>query len=116
MQQVFHKNIDQEELYCTVTEQEIKEKDWLNVRGNELLDIFNCIDNSIDTRFIQLEYAVNGDACLGFTNPCEEKCQNIRKTTSKTKSKRKVSFVQNKRQFFIPASTLRYLEQYVNIK
>ena len=52
MQQVFDKQIDQEELYCTVTEQKIKGKNWYNVRGGDLLDIFNCIDNPTTTRII----------------------------------------------------------------
>ena len=116
MQQVFVKIICQEELYCTVTEQEIKEKDWLKVRGDELLDIFNHIDNPTDTRFIQLEYAADGDANLGFTGLLEEKCLITTKTTSKTKSKWKMPLVQNKKQCFILASTLRNLEQYINNK
>ena len=38
-----------EKMYCTVTEQEIKEKNWNNVRVDDLLDIFNRIDNPTTT-------------------------------------------------------------------
>ena len=76
MQQVFDKKINQEELYCTVTEQKIKEKEWLNVHGDDLLDIFNCIDNPTATRFIQLKHIADGDARSGFTGLCEEKMSN----------------------------------------
>ena len=66
------KKIDQKELYCTVIEQEIKEKDWLNVCGNELLDIFNLNDNPTTTQFIQLTHVADGDGRIGFTGLCEK--------------------------------------------
>ena len=81
-----------------------------------MLDIFNCIDNPTTTRFIQLKHVVDGDNRLGFTGLCEEKRLIPKRTTYKTKSKRKLPFVQNKRQCFIPASTLRHLEQYIDNK
>ena len=87
MQQVFDKKIDQEELYCTVTEQEIKEKNWLNVRGDDLLDIFNRIDNPTTTQFIQLTHVADGDSRLGFTGLCDGKRLVTKRTTCKMKSK-----------------------------
>ena len=88
----------------------------MNVRGDELLEIFNRIDNPTDTLFIQLKYVADGDARLGFTSLRGEKCLATKRTTSKTKSKRKMPLVQNKRQCFIPALTLRNLEQYIDNK
>lgn len=52
MQQVFEKKRNQEEQYCTVTEQEIKQKNWFKVRRDDLFDIFNCIDNPATTQFL----------------------------------------------------------------
>ena len=97
MQQVYNKQIDQEELYCTMTEQEIKEKNWDNIRVDDLLDIFNRIDNPTTTRFIQLKHVKDGDNRLGFTGLCEEKSLIAKRTTYKTKSKSKLPFVKNKR-------------------
>ena len=45
MLDVFEKTICQEELYFTITEQEIKQKTWPNVCSDDLLDIFNRIDD-----------------------------------------------------------------------
>ena len=92
MQQVFEKKRNQEERYCIVTEQEIKQKNWFNVRRDDLLDIFNRIVNPATTRFIELTYVPDGDDRLGF------------------------AIVQNKKQCFIPASTLIHLEQYIDNK
>ena len=90
------KKIDQEGLYCTVTEQEIKEKDWLNIRGDDLLDIFNRIDNPTTTRFIQLTHVADGDRRKGFTGLGEDERLILKRSICKTKSKGKVPFVQNK--------------------
>ena len=73
MQQVYEKTKDQEGLYCTVTEQEIKQNDSLNVCGDELLHIFNRIDNPTTTRFIQLTHVADGDYHLGFTGLGKDK-------------------------------------------
>ena len=108
--------MDQEGLYYTVTEQEIKEKDWLNIRGDDLLDIFNSIDHPTTTRFIQLTYVADGDSRIGFTGLGEDKRLITKRTICKTKSKGKVPFVQNKRQCFIPASTLQHIERYIDNK
>ena len=61
MQQVFEKKRNQEERYCIVTEQEIKQKNWFNVRRDNLLDIFNRIVKPATTRFIELKYVPDGD-------------------------------------------------------
>ena len=45
MLDVFKKNFDQEEQYCTITEQEIKQNHLSNVRSDNLLEIFYPIDN-----------------------------------------------------------------------
>ena len=116
MQQVFEKKRNQEEQYCTVTEQEIKQKNWFKVRRDDLLDIFNRIDNPATTRFIELKHIPDGDDRLGFTGLCNEQRLVTKRSTNKTKPKRKMAIVQNKKQCFIPASTLRHLEQYIDNK
>ena len=60
-----------------------KRENWLNVRGDDLLDIFNRIENPTATRFIQLKHVADSDNCLGVTGPCEEICLTTQKTTSK---------------------------------
>ena len=92
------KKIDQEGLYCTVTEQEIKEKNWLNICRDHLLDIFNRIENSTTTQFIQLTHVADGDSRIGFTGLGKDKHLITKRTIYKMKSKGKVPFVQNKRQ------------------
>ena len=67
MLDVFKETICQEEQYCTITEQEIKQKHWLNVCSEELLDIYSRIVNPKETRFIQLKFAEGDDAQLSFT-------------------------------------------------
>ena len=69
----------------------------MNVRHDKLLDIFNCIENPTDTRFIQLKYAEGGDAHLGFTGLLKEMRPSTEKTTRKTKSEWKQPLVQNKK-------------------
>ena len=112
---IWQKN-DQEELYYTVIEQEIKEKDWLNVCGDELLHIFNRIDNPTTTRFIQLTHLAKGDCRLGFTGLTNDIRRITKRHISKVKSKAAVPIVHNKRQCFIPASTLRHIERYIDNK
>ena len=67
------KTICQEELYCTITEQEIKQKNWPNVCSDDLLDIFNCIDDSKKKPFIQLIFAKGDDVHLGYTGLCKHR-------------------------------------------
>ena len=116
MQQVFEKTKDQEELYCKVTEREIKQNYSLNVCGDELLHIFNRIDNPTTTRFIQLTHLAKGDCRLGFTGLGKDIRRITKRHVSKAKSKADVPIVHNKRQCFIPASTLRHIERYIECK
>ena len=116
MQQVFEKQRNQEDRYCIVTEQQIKQKDWFNIRSDDLLDIFNRIVNPATTRFIELTYVPNGDDRLGFTGLCNEQRHDIKRSSNKAKSKRKIAMLQNKKQCIIPASTLIHLERYIDTK
>ena len=116
MQQVYEKKRNQEERYCIVTEQEIKQKNWFNVRRDDLLDIFNRIVNPATTRFIELKYVPDGDDRLGFTGLCKEQRLVIKRSFNKTTSKRKIAIVHNKKQCIIPASTMVHLEQYIDNK
>ena len=113
MQQVFEKQRNQEDRYCIVTEQQIKQKDWFNIRSDDLLDIFNRIVNPATTRFIELTYLPNSDDRLGFTGLCKEQRLENKRSTNKAKSKRKKAIVQNKKQCIIPASTVIHLERYI---
>ena len=56
MLDVFEKIIDQEELYCTITEQEIKQKSWPNVCSEDLLEIFCRIDNPKKNTFYSTHF------------------------------------------------------------
>ena len=109
------KKLCQEKQYCSVTKQEIKECDLTNVCRNDLLHIFSRIVNPKGTRFIQLKYAEVRDSYLGYRG-LEEKSQTITRITHKRKSKLKRPHVQNKRQYFIPTTMLKNLEQYVDKK
>ena len=81
-----------------------------------MLDIFNRIDNPTTTRFIQLTHVADGDSRIGFTGLGVDKRRTTKRHVNKTKSKANVPIVQNKRQCFIPASTLRHIERYINCK
>ena len=116
MQQVYEKKRNQKGRYCILTEQEIKQKNWFNVRRDNLLDIFNRIVNPATTQFIELKYVPNGDDRLGFTGLCNEQRHDIKRSSNKAKSKRKIAIVQNKKQCIIPASTLIHIERYIDTK
>ena len=67
MLDVFEETINQEELYCTITKQEIKQKSRPNVCSVDLLEIFYRINNPKNRRFIQLIFAKGGNVHLGYT-------------------------------------------------
>ena len=108
----FEKKIDQEEQYCTITEQEIKQNRWSNVRGDDLLEIFYRIDNPETIRFIQLTLAKGDDVHLGYAGLRKPRID--AKSYGKRKTKSKQSIVHNKKQCFIPNTTLHNLHEYIN--
>ena len=104
----------QEEQYCTITEQEIKQKTWPNVCSDDLLDIFKHIDDPKKTRFIQLNFAKGDGVHLGYTGLRKHRPRTTTRSYSKRKTKMKQPLVHNKRQYFIPTTTLNNLQQYIN--
>ena len=114
MLDVFGKKICQEEQYCTITEQEIKQKTWPNVCSDDLLDIFKRIHDPGKIRFIQLIFAKGDDVHLGYTSLRQPRPRTTTRSYSKRKTKMKQPLVHNKRQCFILTTTLNNLQQYIN--
>ena len=112
MLDIFEKKVDQEEQYCTITEQEIKQKSWSNVRRDDLLEIFNRIDNPQKIRFIQLIFAKGDDVNLGYAGLSMPRT--VAKYSTKKKTKTKQLLVHNKKQCFIPTTTLQNLKKYID--
>ena len=108
------KKIGQEEQYCTITEQEIKQKTWPSVCSDDMLDIFKRIDDPGNTCFIQLIFAKGDDVHLGYTGLRQPRPQTNARSYSKRKTKMKQPLVHKKRQCFIPTTTLNNLQQYID--
>ena len=107
MLEVFEKNINQEEQYCIITDQEIKQNSRFNVDTDQLLEIFNRIENPANIRFIQLTLAKGDDLHLGYVGL--RKSRKVHKSCAKRKLKNKRPIVHNKKQCFIPTTTIQNL-------
>ena len=94
---VFENKICQEEQYCTITEQEIKQNTWPNICSDDMLDIFKRIDDPGNTRFIQLIFAKGDDVHLGYTGLCQPRPRTTSRPYSKREIKMKQPLVHNKR-------------------
>ena len=108
------KKIGQEEKYCTITEQEIKQNTWPNVFSDDMPDIFKRINEPGNTRFIQLICAKGDDVHLRYTGLRQPRPQTTTRSYSKRKTKMKQPLVHNKRQCFIPTTSLNNLQQYID--
>ena len=111
---VFEKTINQEEKYCTIKIQEIKQNGLTNVvRKQDLQDIYSRINNPENVRFIQLMFATKENASLGYADLLR-KPPLVANSSTKRKTKTKQPSVPNKKQCFIPTMTRHDLQKYIN--
>ena len=108
------KTINQEEKYCTIKVQEIKQNGLTNVvRTEDLQEIFSRNNNCENVRFIELKFTTEENATLGYTGLLR-KSPSAAKSVTKRKTKTKVPLVPNKKQCFIPTTTRQDLQKYIN--
>ena len=77
-----------------------------------MLEIFNRIDNPQKIRFIQLIFAKGDDVNLGYAGLSMPRT--VAKYSTKKKTKTKQLLVHNKKQCFIPTTTLQNLKKYID--
>ena len=112
MLEVFEKKIDQEEQYCIITDQEIKQNSMFDVDTDHMLEIFYRIDKPETIRFIQLTLAKGDDVHLGYVGL--RKSRTDTKSCAKRKPKSKHPIIHNKKQCFIPTTTVQNLHVFID--